>query len=241
MASVKHKKTWMLNATLLITLFFSVTALAPSASPAQPVICEEAVVSYAPPRVDDSCSNAHYELLPCHWNSTIDYYVNPSNWYHFSTADVISIITTSTNTWDRQTPTQVFSYKGATSRTAGMRDGRNVISWGYLRTGILAITYLWTSGTRVIETDCRLNSYYSWSLSGEPGKVDLQTVMTHEFGHWCGLKDLYSDADYWLTMYGYSAYGLTYQRTLGLGDVKGVQAVYGLYTRIFHPYLRPFY
>lgn len=72
-----------------------------------------------------------------------------------------------------------------------------------------------------------MNTYYGWSLSGEAGKMDVQNIMTHEFGHWCGLDDLYNDADYWLTMYGYSNYGITYQRTLGLGDINGLKAVYG--------------
>ena len=51
--------------------------------------------------------------------------------------------------------------------------------------------------------------------------------MTHEFGHWAGLADLYNSRDYWLTMYGYSNNGITYQRTLGRGDVLGLQKVYG--------------
>jgi len=242
MASLERKRIGMPNvALLMLTLLFSVTALLPSVSSAQPVICEETFVAYAVPKADDSSGNAHYGLLPCHWNSTIDYYINPNNWYGISKAGVVNTITSSANTWDKETPFQVFSYRGTTSRIAGSRDGRNVISWGYLRTGILAITYLWTSGSGVVETDCRLNTYYSWSLSGEPGKMDLQSVTTHEFGHWCGLKDLYGDMDYWLTMYGYSTYGLTYQRTSGLGDIKGLQAVYGSYARIFHPHPYPFY
>ena len=57
--------------------------------------------------------------------------------------------------------------------------------------------------------------------------MDVMDIMTHEFGHWCGLKDLYSDKDYWLTMYGYAGYGETYKRTLGLGDILGLQKVYG--------------
>lgn len=52
--------------------------------------------------------------------------------------------------------------------------------------------------------------------------------MTHEFGHWFVLDDLYSDADYWLTMYGYAGYGETYKQTLGLGDIMGIQAIYGV-------------
>jgi len=40
--------------------------------------------------------------------------------------------------------------------------------------------------------------------------IDVQDIVTHEFGHWFGLDDLYSEADYWLTMYGYADYGETY-------------------------------
>ena len=53
----------MLNvALLMLTLLFSVTALLPSVSSAQPVICEETLVAYAVPKADDSSSNAHYEI-----------------------------------------------------------------------------------------------------------------------------------------------------------------------------------
>jgi hypothetical protein len=74
----------------------------------------------------------------------------------------------------------------------------------------------------------KLNTRYSWSLTSEANRMDVQNIVTHEFGHWAGLADLYNSADSLLTMYGYSGYGVTYQRDLGLGDRMGVQAVYGL-------------
>ncbi|MEM2613998.1 MAG: hypothetical protein QXO15_07225 [Nitrososphaerota archaeon] len=89
------------------------------------------------------------------------------------------------------------------------------------------MTYIWYTGDKIIETDTRLNTRFKWSLTGEAGKMDVQNIMTHEFGHWCGLDDLYEDKDYWLTMYGYTSYGETYKRTLGLGDVLGLQVRYG--------------
>jgi hypothetical protein len=57
--------------------------------------------------------------------------------------------------------------------------------------------------------------------------MDVQNIMTHEFGHWCGLDDLYDSSDYWLTMYGYSGYGETYKQTLGWGDILGLKELYG--------------
>jgi hypothetical protein len=182
---------------------------------------------YAISQEDDSMTNTHYKLLPYHWYTTAKYYINPTNKYGFSKDSVILAITSSAKAWDEQTSFPVFEYMGVTSRSAGRYDGYNVISWGPYRAGVIAVTYIWQAGGRVIETDTRLNTYYKWSLNGEAGKMDVQNIMTHEFGHWCGLDDLYDDVDYWLTMYGYASYGETYKRTLGLGDILGLQAVYG--------------
>jgi hypothetical protein len=185
------------------------------------------IITYAIPPTDDSMTNPHYLLLDWHWYTTINYYINTKNSYGFSATAVMNTITTSANTWDKETAFTVFSYKGTTTRTAGKRDGYNVVAWGRYSAGVIAVTYLWSSGSKLIETDCRMNTYYSWSLTGQSGKMDVQNIMTHEFGHWVGLDDLYNDSDYWLTMYGYSNYGITYQRTLGLGDINGLEAFYG--------------
>jgi hypothetical protein len=50
----------------------------------------------------------------------------------------------------------------------------------------------------------------------------VQSIMTYELGYFCGISDLYNDADYWLTMYGYSDYSESYKRALGLGDILGL-------------------
>lgn len=185
------------------------------------------VVNAIPPQ-DDSMNNPDYELLPFHWYVTAKYWINPSNKYGFSVSAVVTTVTTSADTWDKETSAAVFSYEGTTSRSAGRYDGYNVVAWGSYRARVIAVTYIWYSGSQILETDTRMNTLYKWSLTGEAGKMDAQNIMTHEFGHWAGLADLYDDADYWLTMYGYSNYGETYKRTLGLGDILGLQAVYGL-------------
>lgn len=176
---------------------------------------------------DDSETNPHYKLLRYEWSNTADYYINPSNRYGFTISAVESDIKASADEWDDETSFDVFSYAGTTSMSAGRRDYRNVVSWGSYRSGVIAVTYIWYRGAQILETDTRMNTYYRWSLSGEAGKMDVQNIMTHEFGHWAGLADLYNSGDRWLTMYGYASYGETYKQTLGWGDIKGLLAVYG--------------
>ncbi|MEM3459075.1 MAG: hypothetical protein QXN36_00595 [Candidatus Bathyarchaeia archaeon] len=220
---MKKLKALMLALVALLPIF----AAAAAAYAFESSIYGRVIVTYAIPPTDDSMTNPDYKLLSYHWYTTINYYINPSNKYGFSTTAVVNTITASAYTWDKETAYQVFSYRGTTTRTAGRRDGYNVVSWGAYQAGVIAVTYIWASGSRIVETDCRMNTYYTWSLSGEAGKFDVQNIMTHEFGHWCGLADLYNDVDYWLTMYGYANYGETYKRTLGLGDILGLEAVYG--------------
>ncbi len=185
------------------------------------------VIINAIPPEDDAMTNPDYKLLPFHWYTTAEYWINPKNKYGFSVTAVVTAITTSADTWDKEISAAVFSYQSTTDKGAGRRDNYNVVAWGGYRAGVIAVTYIWYSGSQILETDTKMNTFFKWSLSGEAGKMDVQDIMTHEFGHWCGLGDLYDDKDYWLTMYGYGDYGETYKQTLGLGDILGLKAVYG--------------
>jgi len=219
--------------TVILLAFVSVLPLLASAKeePVQLMIIEwrehQQVTVNAIPLADNSMSNPDYALLGVHWYTTANYWINTKNNYGLSAPSVVTTITTSAGTWDSQTSATVFSYQGTTGRSAGKYDGYNVVAWGGYQAGAIAVTYIWYSGDRILETDTRMNIVYKWSLSGAAGKMDVQNIMTHEFGHWVGLADLYSDADYWLTMYGYAGYGETYKQTLGHGDILGLQAVYG--------------
>jgi len=176
---------------------------------------------------DDSAANPDYKLLRYHWYSTANYYINGANNYGFTQSNVEKAITDSANEWDEETSFTVFNYKGSTTSTAGVYDNMNIVDFGDYKAGVIGVTYIWIRGRSIVECDTILNTYYPWSLSGGEGKMDVQNIVTHEFGHWCGLADLYKSRDSWLTMYGYSNYGVTYQRTLGLGDILGLQKVYG--------------
>lgn len=161
------------------------------------------IILYSIPSEDDSMTNPDYKLLPFWWHTTIKYWINPKNKYGFSESAVIATITTAAETWDANTTFELFVFQGTTRKTAGVRDGYNVVAWGlYSNPNVIAVTYIWYSGDTIIETDTRMNTWFTWSLTGEANKMDVQNIMTHEFGHWSGLDDLYEDKDYWLTMYG---------------------------------------
>jgi len=187
----------------------------------------EKIIINAIPPTDDSMTNPHYKLLNYHWYTTAKYWVNPSNKYGFSVSEVVTAVKASADTWDKETAAAVFSYQGTTTKKTGRYDGYNVVAWGAYQAGAIAVTYIWYSGSQILETDTRMNTFYKWNLNGEAGKMDVPNIMTHEFGHWAGLADLYNDVDYWLTMYGYADFGETYKRTLGLGDINGLEAWYG--------------
>jgi len=79
-------------------------------------------------------------------------------------------------------------------------------------------------------TRCRIifNSEKSWSTSssGTSGSYDVQSVATHEFGHWLRLLDLYDSGDTEKTMYGRTSTNSIKQRDLDPNDVAGIQSIY---------------
>ncbi len=66
---------------------------------------------------------------------------------------------------------------------------------------------------------------FDWGI-GETGKMDFESIATHELGHAVGLGDLYNTECSEETMYGYASYGETKKRTLEAGDIRGVQELY---------------
>lgn len=76
----------------------------------------------------------------------------------------------------------------------GAMDGRNDVivhlaDWPTaLEAGAVAHTVIYVSGDRIVEADVHVNAKdYSFSLSDVPGKIDLQSVLTHELGHVLGI------------------------------------------------------
>ena len=72
------------------------------------------------------------------------------------------------------------------------------------------------------------NTDYTWSTAsgGESGKFDVQSVATHELGHWLTLWDLYDSTDSEKTMYKWTASNEIKKRTLHSDDIAGIKHIY---------------
>src|SRR5204862_184031 len=86
-----------------------------------------------------------------------------------------------------------FNYLGPAVITAAAGDTVNLVSFSDNTfpwdPGTLAVTLSYfSSSTGIIsEGDILFNPSQAWSTSGEPGRYDIQSVLTHEIGHFLGL------------------------------------------------------
>lgn len=141
-----------------------------------------------------------------------------------------TVITESFETWDTETAEEVFGTGMSGSVEAGNLDGTNALSFGdYPSESAIAVTYIWywRDTGEIVEVDTLFDTDFAWSTSGEAGKMDLQNIATHEFGHWLVLDDLYMKPARKQTMYGYSGYGETIKSSLESGDIAGIEEIYG--------------
>ena len=136
--------------------------------------------------------------------------------------------------WEDKTRTSLYDgsiTKGSGSRLGVVLDGKNTVQWAPIDgfSGIIGVTYYWyyTATKEMIEFDIVLDSAESWSLTGAEDAFDVQNIATHEAGHTLGLKDLRSPKDGALTMHAYTWKGDDSKKTLGSGDILGIQKIYG--------------
>ena len=151
---------------------------------------------------------------------------------------------TADSTWDAAGSVFRFNYAGTTSRNPNVwsasytNDGYNDIGYYYNSTSTaVATTQVWATGTTIEEVDVTFNTYYGLTTVGASGSYDVQSMMTHEFGHWLRLLDYnitatgspsYCNSSSEATMCGTPmSVGDTNMRSLRTDDKNGIKAIYG--------------
>jgi hypothetical protein len=143
------------------------------------------------------------------------------------------------NEWSRWNANVVFRDTGASTaefaadgKDGSCDDGTNLVTWRNFSPDVIgqAVICFDKTGRVIRDADLALNATQHWErISGEPDSRhshDLQTIFTHELGHWIGFEDIYSERASRQTMFGVTDYGETRKRTLALGDVSGLQTAY---------------
>jgi len=175
-----------------------------------------------------------YKLMGVKWKVLpVNYVINPSNPKGLSEEFVTSTILASAETWDSATLSELFNNNYEVNYTAnyGVQNFVNAIDFGdYPDDRVIAVTSVWYTpvGKRIVEFDMRFNTRFIWGdATLNTSVMDLQNIATHELGHGVGLADIYSTTCSEVTMYGYSSYGETKERTLEQPDMTGLRLLYG--------------
>lgn len=116
--------------------------------------------------------------------------------------------------------------KYSTIVSAGVaNDQKSVICYGPIDNIALGRCYTWInrSNGQVVERDIKLNSNMPLLVGASPSGYDLASVLTHEFGHFCGLGHVLDQTH---TMYPSIPKNCTIYRTLCAGDVAGLRKLY---------------
>ena len=131
-----------------------------------------------------------------------------------------------------------YQYLGTTSTSSNVNssggcntaDGHNVVEFGSLPSGYLALTCWWTNGSSTIEMGMRLNKgSFLWTAnvgSTCSNKFAVEAAATHEFGHAYGMGHVDPVTDANETMSPVIAACQTSQSTLAKGDVLGLESKY---------------
>jgi hypothetical protein len=169
------------------------------------------------------------------WKGAEPYVVDPSNNEGLNNSDVTNAVATAIGAWESAaSDNDIFGGASTGNLTLNLSNLNNVneVAFGnYTTGGVIAVTNVWgyfngpTSRRELVEWDMMIDTDFTWSNSGEPGKMDLLNILTHEIGHAMGLGHP-SDSCTEETMFRFADNGETKKQTLEAGDKAGIRALY---------------
>jgi hypothetical protein len=204
----------------------------------------------------DECTDAFYRTINGGEHDTHQWYMHASSipgYFGVDNATVIARIREggahithgTTDCSISLQPSLSISYQGTTSAGVDInndgscfgflsKDGQNTVGFGPLPSTDIAITCDWTVLGELSESDMRINSDQNeakfFGTDSKPANCnnlyDLEGVATHERGHTFGLGDLDPSNHPNLTMRSSSVPCSLEARSLGKGDIQGLNDLY---------------
>lgn len=180
-----------------------------------------------------------YEFLSkgAKWKTNEGWVVNPANTEGLSDSFILSNLAGDIQKWEDSSSTDIFGTGSITNSIlevdTNSPDGLNEVYFGDVDSvGAIAVTIVWgifsgpPSKRELVEWDQIYDQVdFSWSSSGEAGKMDFENIATHELGHSVGMGHPSGDCAE-ETMYAYADFGETKKRTLNQGDIVGISELY---------------
>jgi hypothetical protein len=217
-------------------------SLASTARPNEAVVAAQAAPA--------PCNDPAYTLLGGKWKQTFNWsYRSSSTPDELNESKVLTVIKRSfDNITESRNDCGLADKVSATSAYLGTtiarpsvtnrgncspRDNQNVVGFGSLPSGILAVTCIrYGNNNSITEADIRINANLSWALTAGSchfWQELLEPTMTHEIGHIFGLGHVGERKHGRLTMSTTSdGPCANAETTLGWGDVRGLRHLYPL-------------
>lgn len=204
-----------------------------SVDPAALAVAKAEIVARFPGAVEleESAVAAQYVASGFKWMSnTASWAYNGAGAPASVAGSALSASSSSASAWGSGSNFQ-FSGGGATGAGTGAcggggTDGQNTVGWAVQSGSVLAVTCSWYNGGSpfgaAAEFDMQIDPDWTWTTGGA-ANIDLQSVITHEFGHALGLNH---SADGSAVMYPSYSAGST-KRSLAADDLAGMVAIYG--------------
>lgn len=161
--------------------------------------------------------------------SNVPYSVNTAN-MDLPDAAVEPAVRSGADVWATQSNASVrLSFTGRSTQTTTTNDGLNLVVFRNASSGsaaVIATTYWWSSGSRIIDADVvfwdAAFQFFS-GTTGCSGGFYIEDIAAHEFGHVLGLGHSASPS---ATMYPSTSSCNVNNRTLDPDDIAGIQALY---------------